>query len=98
MPEGHIIHRLAREIRSTLGGAPVLASSPQGRFADGAAAIDRHRLVRTDAWGKYLFCDFGTGEILHVHLGLIGKFRRRSTPPPDPVGIVRLRLVGQGAT
>ena len=98
MPEGHIIHRLAREIRSTMGGAPVLASSPQGRFADGAAAIDRHRLVRTDAWGKYLFCDFGTGEILHVHLGLIGKFRRRSTPPPDPVGIVRLRLVGQGAT
>ncbi|HMR97385.1 MAG TPA: hypothetical protein PKE05_17760 [Microthrixaceae bacterium] len=98
MPEGHIIHRLAREIRSTLDGAPVLASSPQGRFADGAAVIDRHRLVRTDAWGKYLFCDFGTGEILHVHLGLIGKFRRRSTPPPDPVGIVRLRLVGQGAT
>lgn len=98
MPEGHIIHRLARELRSTLDGAAVGATSPQGRFSEGAAAIDGRLLVRADAWGKYLFCDFGTGEILHVHLGLIGKFRRRSTPPPDPVGIVRLRLVGQGAT
>jgi len=98
VPEGHIIHRLARELRSTLDGAAVGATSPQGRFSEGAAAIDGRLLVRADAWGKYLFCDFGTGEVLHIHLGLIGKLRRRPSPPPDPVGVVRLRLVGPGAT
>lgn len=85
-------------MRSTLAGGPVEASSPQGRFADGAAAIDGQDLARSEAWGKYLFLDFGTGEVLHVHLGLIGKFRRRPSPPPDPVGVIRLRLIGPGAT
>lgn len=36
--------------------------------------------------------------MLHVHLGLIGKFRRRPSPAPDPVGAVRLRLEGAAAT
>ncbi len=98
MPEGHTIHRLARDLRSTLKGARVTASSPQGRFADGAGAIDGTTLRRAEAWGKYLFCDFGTGELLHVHLGLIGKFRRRPSPPPEPTGAVRLRLEGERAT
>ncbi len=98
MPEGHTIHRLARDLRSTLRHGPVSATSPQGRFAAGAAALDGAALVRAEAWGKYLFCDFGTGEVLHVHLGLIGKFRRRPSPPPDPTGAVRLRLEGGRAT
>jgi endonuclease-8 len=97
VPEGHTIHGLARDLRRTLGGAPVTASSPQGRFATGAGRLDGAVLRRTEAWGKYLFCDFGTGELLHVHLGLIGKFRRRPVPAPDPVGAVRLRLVGDRA-
>ena len=98
MPEGHTIHRLARDLRSTLRGAPIGASSSQGRFADGAAELDGRTLRRSEAWGKYLFCDFGTGDVLHVHLGLIGKFRRRPSPPPDPTGAVRLRLEGERAT
>lgn len=98
VPEGHTIHRLARDLRRTLGSGPVAASSPQGRFADGAAAIDGRPLRRAEAWGKYLFCDFGVGEVLHVHLGLIGKFRRRPSPPPEPTGAVRLRLEGEDAT
>ncbi|MGB6059902.1 MAG: DNA-formamidopyrimidine glycosylase family protein [Microthrixaceae bacterium] len=95
MPEGHIIHRLAKELGETLGGRPVQASSPQGRFADGASRIDGEALVKAEAWGKYLFCDFGIGEILHIHLGLIGKLRRRHEPIPEPVGVVRLRMVGE---
>jgi len=75
-----------------------VASSPQGRFEAGAAVIDRCTLQRTEAWGKYLFCDFGTGELLHVHLGLIGKFRTREFPPEEPTGAVRLRLVGEDTT
>ena len=98
MPEGHTIHRLARDLNRTLSGAPVHAWSPQGRFADGAALIDGRSLVRASAWGKYLFCDFGTGEILHVHLGLIGKFRPKPVPAPEPVGVIRLRLEGSRAT
>jgi endonuclease-8 len=98
VPEGHTIHRLARDLRTSLADQPVAASSPQGRFADGAALLDGARLVRAEAWGKYLFCDFGVGEVLHVHLGLIGKFRRRPSPPPEPTGAVRLRLEGADAT
>lgn len=98
MPEGHTIHRLARDLNRTLGGRTVHAWSPQGRFADGAAMLDDRPLVRAEAWGKYLFCDFGVGQALHVHLGLIGKFRRRPAPPPEPVGMVRLRLEGEEAT
>lgn len=98
MPEGHTVHRLARDLQRTLGDRPLRATSPQGRFSKGAARLDGHHLVRAEAWGKYLFCDVGTPEALHVHLGLIGKFRRRPSPPPEPVGAVRLRLEGDAAT
>ena len=92
MPEGHTIHRLARLLNASLAGKPVRASSPQGRFAEGAALLDGLTLLGADAWGKYLFCKFDSGDVLHVHLGLIGKFRARKAPIPDPVGAVRLRL------
>lgn len=98
MPEGHTIHRLARDQRRDLRGHPVVASSPQGRFADGAARIDGAVPVRVDAWGKHLFHHYDTGDVLHVHLGLIGKFRRHASPPPAPVGVIRLRLEGESGT
>jgi len=92
MPEGHTIHRLARQLNASLGGESVQASSPQGRFTDGALRIDGLTLLSAQAWGKYLFCEFDSGDVLHVHLGLIGKFRSRKAPIPEPVGQVRLRL------
>lgn len=92
MPEGHTIHRLARDIRRDLAGAAVHAWSPQGRFADGAARLDGRTLVRTEAYGKHLFLEWDTSELLYVHLGLIGKFRRKPAPVPEPVGEIRLRL------
>ena len=58
MPEGHTIHRLARLLNASLAGKPVRASSPQGRFAEGAALLDGLTLLGADAWGKYLFCKF----------------------------------------
>jgi endonuclease-8 len=97
MPEGHTIHRLARDLnsslRSTKKSNPVEASSPQGRFSEEAKLLDGKRLVAAEAWGKHLFVDFDEAPLLHIHLGLIGKLRRK--PADDPVtGAVRLRLIG----
>ncbi|MGH3717072.1 MAG: Fpg/Nei family DNA glycosylase, partial [Micromonosporaceae bacterium] len=94
MPEGHVTHRLAREHRSLLGGATVRTSSPQGRFATGAARLDGTRLAATDAHGKHLFHRYeapgGEQVWLHVHLGLYGKFAAGTGPAPPPVGQIRL--------
>jgi len=70
-------------------GAGVLAT---GAFSEGAALLDGLTLLGADAWGKYLFCNFDSGDVPHVQLGLIGKFRALKAPIPDPVGAVRLRL------
>lgn len=97
MPEGHTIHRLARSLRSTLGGEPVRATSPQGRFGAGAALIDGQRIERSEAFGKYLFVRWTSGEILHVHLGLIGKFRPALDATAEPRDTIRLRLANDRA-
>ncbi|NNE72633.1 MAG: Fpg/Nei family DNA glycosylase [Acidimicrobiales bacterium] len=97
MPEGHTIHRLARDLNRDLKGHPVQASSPQGRFRDGARLIDGQPLERAEAWGKNLFLTFDTNEIVYVHLGLIGKFRRHALPAPAARGAIRLRLAGPEA-
>lgn len=96
MPEGHVIHRLATGIAVTLGDRTVEATSPQGRFADSAALLDGEHVLRADAWGKYLFVRFSGSNILHVHLGLIGKFRNKGIEAPEPTDTVRLRLRNDG--
>ena len=92
VPEGHTIHRLARDLAADLAGRPVRASSPQGRFAGGAAAVDGRVLKGADAYGKHLFLDHEGDLVVHVHLGLYGTFRRFAQPLPPPVGALRLRL------
>lgn len=97
MPEGHTIHRLARDCRERFAGGPVRASSPQGKFADGAALIDGQHMTGTDARGKHLFLGFGPLGWVHVHLGLYGTLRfgeekGKGAVLPPPVGQVRLRL------
>ena len=44
MPEGHSVHRLARQFNDVFGGAALAVSSPQGKFTAGAARIDGHVL------------------------------------------------------
>lgn len=72
MPEGHSVHRLARQFGDVFAGERLAVSSPQGRFAQGAALLDGHTLVSSVAHGKHLFLEFGHGLLLHVHLGLYG--------------------------
>ena len=93
MPEGHTIHRLARDHRPLLVGRPVRASSPQGRFATGAEMITGRVLEHVEPYGKHLFYEFEGDVLLHVHLGLYGKFAVGSGPAPEPRGALRLRML-----
>ncbi|MGO4491492.1 Fpg/Nei family DNA glycosylase [Arthrobacter sp. 2YAF22_2] len=72
MPEGHSVHRLARQFADVFEGERLAVSSPQGRFAQGAAVLDGHVLTGSAAHGKHLFLGFEHGLVLHVHLGLYG--------------------------
>ena len=97
MPEGHTIHGLARSHRKLFAGTTVRASSPQGRFADGAAVLDGQVLMRSEARGKHLFYGFEAGDILHIHLGLIGLFRTYTGDPPEPTPATRLVIGNRAA-
>lgn len=92
MPEGHTIHRLAAEHDALFGGRRVRASSPQGRFAEGAARLDGRTLLEASAHGKHLLLRFDDERLLHVHLGIYGKFGFGAGAAPAPTGAVRLRL------
>ncbi|MCU1641691.1 MAG: Fpg/Nei family glycosylase [Nocardia sp.] len=98
MPEGHTLHGLAKLHHKRFAGGQVRISSPQGRFADGAARLDRQVLTRAEAWGKHLLHHYDSGLVLHIHLGLYGKFTESPFPLGEPVGQVRMRLIGGGRT
>lgn len=72
MPEGHSVHRIARQFGADFLGKDVEVSSPQGRFSAGAELISGHELTRSQAVGKQLFLHFGPDKILRVHLGIYG--------------------------
>ncbi|MCQ4081896.1 Fpg/Nei family DNA glycosylase [Streptomyces sp. RB6PN25] len=93
MPEGHTIHRLAADHTERFGGRSVRASSPQGKFADGAALIDGQVLESAEAHGKHLFLGFGVVGWVHVHLGLFGKVALGTGAAPPATDTVRLRLM-----
>ncbi|WP_171161599.1 Fpg/Nei family DNA glycosylase [Streptomyces sp. I05A-00742] len=92
MPEGHTIHRLAADHRALFADRTVRATSPQGKFSDGAALIDGRPLEEAEAHGKHLFLGFGPTGWIHVHLGLFGKYTLGAAPAPPPTDTVRLRL------
>ena len=92
MPEGHTIHRLAREQRPLFVGKKLRVSTIMERFDEQAALLDRRKLVGIDAVGKHLFYDFGAELFLHVHLGLYGRVRSGSAAAPEPIGALRVRM------
>ncbi len=96
MPEGHTIHRLAKQHQKRYRRQHVSVSSPQGKFVEGADAVNGHVFDKATAWGKHLFHHYSGGRIVHVHLGLYGKFNEFTVDAgvPEPVGQVRMRLVG----
>jgi len=72
MPEGHSVHRIARQFDRNFVGRTVTASSPQGRFAEGAAVISRRTVTSVRAVGKQMFLEFDDEIWLRVHLGMYG--------------------------
>jgi endonuclease VIII len=95
MPEGHTIHRIARDHRRWFAGQLIGLCSPQGRFEKESERLDGNLLQVVTAHGKHLFYHWSPQEIVHVHLGLYGKFRVHRNPAPEPRGEVRLRMIGQ---
>ena len=93
MPEGHTIHRAAREHNKIFGGHSLTLTSPQGRFTDGAARIDGQTCSFVEAIGKHLIYHFENGSVLHIHLGLFGRIRKHKLPLRTARGAVRVRLV-----
>lgn len=72
MPEGHSVHRIARQFDRNIVGHTVAASSPQGRFAAGAAVLDGREALSVRAVGKQMFLEFDGDEWLRIHLGMYG--------------------------
>ena len=92
MPEGNELHRYAKLQSEWFAGHVVTVEAPNGRFAEGAARLNRRKLRAVEAFGKHLFYDFGPGRQLHVHLGLYGKYRSGELPFPEVKGALRLRI------
>ncbi|GAA1335275.1 Fpg/Nei family DNA glycosylase [Saccharothrix algeriensis] len=93
MPEGHTLHRLAGLHRRRYVGRVVRVSSPQGRFDP--STVDGRVMRRAEAHGKHLFHVYGPDAVVHVHLGLYGTFTEHEHPVTEPVGQVRMRVVGE---
>lgn len=99
MVEGHGCHRVAHAHRKLLLTKSFTATSPNGRFADGAKAINGKPLARIEVHGKNLFYFFGPAEqpeVVHIHFGMSGAFKTMTLPGPDPTETTRLQLVNEG--
>ncbi|WP_449278562.1 Fpg/Nei family DNA glycosylase [Leucobacter sp. GX24907] len=72
MPEGHSVHRIARQFAANFVGTAPEVSSPQGRFAQGAAILSHREMTDARAVGKQMFLEFEEEQWLRVHLGIYG--------------------------
>ncbi|HVL31954.1 MAG TPA: DNA-formamidopyrimidine glycosylase family protein [Actinomycetota bacterium] len=90
MPEGHLIHRYARAHDHRFARRTVRVTSPQGKFAAGAAAVDGGDLSCVEAFGKHILYRW-PDAIVRVHLGMQGRFLDVS-PDLEPTKWARLRL------
>lgn len=70
----------------------------QDRFAAGAERLAGATLLEATAHGKHLFMAWDHGEVLHVHLGLFGKFTRHVSAARVPSDNLRLSISAPGAT
>lgn len=99
MPEGHSVHRIARQFGANFVGSTAAVSSPQGRFEVGAAELDGREMTSSQAIGKHLLLGFdGTPadpeRVLHVHLGIYGAWDFAGAISVDPTILASQAAVG----
>eukprot|EP00466_Bigelowiella_natans_P005132 jgi/Bigna1/71621/fgenesh1_pg.16_\ len=76
------------------------ATSPNGRFEEGAKRINGRKLSKVEAVGKNLFAFFGgdhidgsPASVVHVHFGMSGRWAVfDASKAPEPTPTTRLRL------
>ena len=102
MVEGHGVHRVAERHKKLLLGKVFKATSPNGRFKEGAKHIHDRQLSRIEAIGKNLFYFWGgKGEknekreptVVHIHFGMSGQFKTGEIGQLEPTPNTRLELV-----
>ena len=81
MPEGHVVHRQARRISRAFKGEALEVSSPQGRFAEGAALLDESTIRGADALGKHLQAEAAAADG--------GSDAAPASPAPEPAATAR---------
>lgn len=84
MPEGHSVHRIARQFGVNFVGTAPEVTSPQGRFAQGAAILNRREMTDARAVGKQMFLEFEGADWLRVHLGIYGAWDFSGRVRVDP--------------
>lgn len=99
MPEGHSVHRIARQFSANFVGSVAAVSSPQGRFQVGAAELDGRTVTSSEAIGKHLLLGFdGTASaperVLHVHLGIYGAWDFAGAISVDPTILASASVAG----
>ena len=93
MVEGHSVHRIATQHTRRLVGSAYRATSPNGRFAEGAQLINGRTFSRCEAIGKNLFAFFACSSgktadvVMHVHFGMAGRWSV-ADPAKAPAGSV----------
>lgn len=94
MPEGHSVHRIARQFGANFVGTAPEVTSPQGRFAQGAAILNHREMTDARAVGKHMFLEFEGDEWLRVHLGIYGAWDFAGEIKVDP----SIQIHGRGDT
>lgn len=84
MPEGHSVHRIARQFGVNFVGTAPNITSPQGRFAQGAELLSGRKMRDARAVGKVMFLEFEGDLWLRVHLGIYGAWDFAGEVKIDP--------------
>ncbi|WP_427868663.1 Fpg/Nei family DNA glycosylase [Leucobacter luti] len=84
MPEGHSVHRIARQFGANFVGTAPEVTSPQGRFALGAEQLTGREMTDARAVGKQMFLEFAGDRWLRVHLGIYGAWDFAGDVKVDP--------------
>ena len=99
MPEGDTIHRAARRMDAALRGREmVLADAPNPRspIHGRAKKLEGSVLERVEARGKHLLAHFSTGDVIHSHLGMNGRWFIAADGPDALRQAVAGPLLGPG--